>query len=470
MRLTTERTIIHSLINNPEFFSKAGMHIKKEHFGEKDTRLIAEVIDEYVAQYNEIPSATEIETELSTLNLDVDMHQDITSILHYKPEDEINFDWLMSVAEDHCRRKATHNALVRSLDIIEGKDKKLGIESIGEMMERATHFKFENDIGLNFYDDVERKLQSYSETAMKIPFKLAMLNKITGGGFEKRTVNCVAAPTGFGKSIWLGDEAVFQSKQGLNVVYITFEMSDDRIAKRMDATANEISLDDIRKKNDEALLEMFNKVRNKKHGYLILKEFGPGEVTASKVRLYLREVEMLMGEKVDVVCLDYLNLMHSARFGSSGGTYMMLKGICEELVALAKKMDIAILTATQFNRGGQKNSSPEIKDISESQAIANTVDFLLALFDTDELEKAGRAVAKQLKNRYGDKNLYKAFLIGIERAKMGFYDVSEKESDKLIDNVETPANININDKPDFTKNKQGQMKFNNFDFETFNMS
>lgn len=465
MKLTTERLIIHSILNDHEFFRKAGQFIKTDHFEENETRVIYSLIEDYVANYTDRPSNTELKTLLNKQAANPEHVDLMHDIVDFEPDDEISTEWMLNEAEEYCKDRAIKMALMESLDIIEGKSK-LPREAVSDLMDRAINFKFDADIGLNFYEDIDRKVAGYQESVSKIPFKLAMLNKITNGGFERKTVNVVAAPTGFGKSIWLGDEAVFQSKQGFNTVYLTFEMSDDRISRRMDANANDMTMDDLRKASEESLRGRFVDLQKKKHGYLILKEFGPGEVTAAKIRLYLKEVEMTLGEPADVVCVDYLNLMASARF-KSDQTYMLLKGVCEELVQLAKKNNIAVLTATQFNRGGQKNSSPEIKDISESQAVANTVDFLLALFDTEELEKINRAVGKQLKNRYGDKNFYKSFLVGIERAKMTYYDVSESESIHLADNVETPPVLDVNKKPIFDKDKRkddGQ-KFTNFDFD-----
>jgi replicative DNA helicase len=478
MQENLERIILYSLMNDPAYFNKAGPFLKPDYFTDKDTRAVYEIFREYVEKYDEVPSRTELRTILGDREIEGDMEGEVKAsayeVIDFKTDDEINLDWIMQESEAYCRQRATYLAILESLDIIEGNKKKLKASVVPELLERAINLKFDNDIGIDFFEDIERKIEKYNEEVVKIASKLGMINKITNGGWERKTVNGVAAPTGFGKSIWLGDEAVFQAKQGYNVAYITFEMSDARIEGRLEANALDETMNVLKTTEIDELRKKFEQLKSKKHGYLVLKEFGPGEVTAQHLSTYLKEVKMAKGEAVDVLCIDYINLMASFRYAASNGTYLLLKGICEELVGLAKKHNIVILTATQFNRGGQKNSSPEIKDISESQAIANTLDFLLAMFDNDELEKAGKAVMKQLKNRYGDSNYFKSFLVGINRSKMKFYDVSEEESKNLADNVATPANVDLdNAKPvfdntssgeGFAKFKDKQGRFSNFDF------
>lgn len=465
MKVTTERLLIHSLFTDHDFFRLAAQFLKPEFFEEQETRTIFTLVEDYVGKYSERPSITETMGMVAELAVNPETADLIEEILRFEPDDTISTEWITNTAEEYCKRRAMKIALMESLDIIEGKSK-LPLHAVSDMMDRAVNFKFDPDIGLNFYDDIERKIEGYNESVSKIPFKLAMLNKITNGGVERKTVNVMAAPSNFGKSIYLADEAVFQSKQGLNTVYVTFEMSDDRISRRMDANANDLTLDEIRKYTEEQLRDTFNLLRNKKHGYLILKEFGPGEVTAAKLRLYLKEVEMAMGEPVDVLVVDYLNLMTSTRSGRENSLFLNGKYVSEDLVSLAKKLNIAIFTAVQFGRQGQKNTSPEVTDIAESQAITNTVDFLIAGFDTEELAKANRAIFKQLKNRFGSKDEYKTFLVGLERGKMKFFDVSESESHGLADNAGSEIK-DVNRTPKFAKdaiNSTNDEIFQNFDF------
>ncbi|QIG69700.1 DNA helicase DnaB-like protein [Rhizobium phage RHph_I46] len=475
MAESLERIIIYSLLNDPAYFQKAGPFIKQNYFVDKETKELFGIFRSYVEKYDEVPSRTELRTIVNeNQEIDDDVKDLCHEVINFETDDEINFDWIMQESEAYCRQRATYLAIVDSLDIIEGKNKKLKASVVPELLERAINLKFDNDIGIDFFDDIERKLEKYDEEVTKIPFKLGMLNKVTNGGYERRAVVAVAAPTGFGKSIWLGDEALHAAEQGLNVAYITFEMSDSRIEGRLEANALDETMSVMKTTDVGELKKKFETLRNKKHGYFVIKEYGPGEVTAQNLSTYLKEVKMSKGEPVDVLVVDYINLMASFRYAASNGTYLLLKGVCEELVALAKRHNIAILTATQFNRGGQKNSSPEIKDISESQAIANTLDALFAMYDNEELEKLNKAVMKQLKNRFGDKNFYKSFLVGINRAKMKFHDVSEEESARLADNVQTPDAVDIDSaKPvfdntkigdDFSKFKDKRGKFNNFDF------
>lgn len=471
MQETLERMIVYSLLNDPVYFQKAFQFIKEDYFRDKDTKEIFKVLRDYVGKYDEVPSRTELRTVLSGIDLEGDedgsLKEQCYEVIAFETEDEINTDWIMEESEKYCRDRATYLAILESLDIIEGNKKKLKASVVPELLERAINLKFDNDIGIDFYDEVERKIEKYNEEEVKIPARLGMINKITNGGWVRKTVNGVAAPTGFGKSIWLGDEAVFQSQQGYNVAYITFEMSDERIEGRLEANVLDETMNVVKTSPTEELRKKFEAIRNRKHGYLVLKEYGPGEITAQHLSTYLKEVKMAKGEPVDILVVDYMNLMASIRYPASAGSYYLLKGVCEELVALAKKHNIVILTATQFNRGGQKNTSPEIKDISESQAIANTLDFLLAMFDNEELEKAGKAVMKQLKNRYGDKNYFKSFIVGINRGKMKFYDVSEEESKSLADNVETPAAVDLDNAPVFDKSKTSDKfaNFRNFSFD-----
>ncbi|AKE44638.1 putative primase/helicase [Sinorhizobium phage phiM9] len=471
MQETLERMIIYALMNDPEYFQKASPFIKEDYFRDKDAKEVYKLFRDYVEKYDEVPSRTELRTILSGIEIEGDTEGSVKEqcydVIGYETEDEISTDWIMEESEKYCRDRATYLAILESLDIIEGNKKKLKASVVPELLERAINLKFDNDIGIDFYEEVDRKVAKYDQDVTKIPARLGMINKITNGGWERKTVNGVAAPTGFGKSIWLGDEAVFQSQQGYNVAYITFEMSDERIEGRLDANALDETLNVVKTTPLDELKKKFEGLRNKKHGYLMLKEYGPGEITAQNLSTYLKEVKMMKGEPVDFLVVDYMNLMASIRYPASAGSYYLLKGVCEELVSLAKRHNIVILTATQFNRGGQKNTSPEIKDISESQAIANTVDFLLAMYDNEELEKVDKAVMKQLKNRYGDKNFYKSFIVGINRGKMKFYDVSEEESRDLADNVKTPDAVDLDKGPVFDKTKSSDAfaNFRNFSFD-----
>ncbi|QGZ13851.1 DnaB-like replicative helicase [Rhizobium phage RL38J1] len=475
MAETLERIIVYSLLNDPEYFQKAGPFIKQDYFVDKETKEVFGIFRNYVEKYDDVPSRTELRTILNEREIEDDLKDLCHEVLDFQTDDEINLEWIMEESEDYCRKRATYLAILESLDIIEGNQKKLKASVVPELLERAINLKFDNDIGIDFWEELERKVEKYDESVTKIPFKLGMLNKVTEGGYERRAVVGVAAPTGFGKSIWLGDEALHASEMGYNVAYITFEMSDSRIEARLDANALDETMSVMKTMEVETLKKRFENLRNKKHGYLVIKEYGPGEVTAQNLSTYLKEVKMAKGEPVDVLVVDYLNLMASFRYAASNGTYLTLKGVCEELVALAKRHNIAILTATQFNRGGQKNSSPEIKDISESQGIANTLDALFAMYDNEELEKMNKAVFKQLKNRFGDKNYFKSFLVGINRSKMKFHDVAEEESHALADNVQTPEIVDVdNAKPvfdntplgdEFAKFKDKRGKFANFSFE-----
>jgi replicative DNA helicase len=467
-----EQAIIYSLLNDPAYFQKAFPFIKDEYFRDVEKKEVFKLLQKYVDKHDEVPSRVELRTMLNAVDIEGDddgsMKESAINVINYTAgDDEINTDWIMAESEEYCRTRATYLAILESLDIIEGNKKKLKVSVVPEILERAINLKFDNDIGIDFWNEIDRKLNKYDEEVVKIPARLGMINKITNGGWERKTVNGVAAPTGFGKSIWLGDEAVFQSQQGYNVAYITFEMSDERIEGRLEANALDETLNVVKTTPLDELKKKFEGLRGTKHGHLFLKEYGPGEITAQNLSNYLKEVKMRTGESIDILCVDYMNLMSSLRYPASAGTYLMLKGICEELVSLAKKHNIVILTATQFNRGGQNNSSPQIKDISESQAIANTLDFLLAMYDNEELQKMDKAVMKQLKNRYGDKNYFKSFIVGINRAKMKFYDVSEQESRDLADNVETPAVVDVDNGPVFDKSKSSDKfaSFKNFSFD-----
>lgn len=443
--INEERHIISGLLRIPEYAVAVSEYIEPDHFKDSAARSVFEIIKKHLVRYSKRPSKSEMLLELTNAITDDDVLSSAKSYLKPISDEPVNLEWLIDMSEKYIKKRAIFNALMESIEIAEGSDsKKRSEEAIPEILTDAINISFTRDLGLNYFADIEKRLESYEENCLKIPFKLAMFNKITNGGFENKTLNVVVAPTGFGKSIFLADEALFQSKvQGKNCVYFTFEMSDMRISKRFDANELDLEINNVPKVGVTGLKERFESLSKTAKGSLHVKEYPPASVTSLTLSNYIKEVEQVNGYKIDIVFVDYINLMASSRYASSMGTYTVIKGVCEELIALSKKHDVAVISATQFNRGQQYNSSPDITGISESQGLANTVDFLVALFDNEELKKMDRVVVKQLKNRYGDINYYTSSMVGINRAKMHYFDIDESESETLIGNdknkEETPS-------------------------------
>ena len=452
----TEHIILSSLLSKPKFADETLGMINASFFEDEHAKFCFTAVKKYYEKYGKTPNSSELEHILIKNKRDKDQEFLNNSLSYSKLlSEEVDDDFAYDTTEEYCKYQATYLALHSAMNIIENKEKDKPLASILDMMDKAVNFSFATDLGLDYYEDIERRENYYIEDEHRVAFKNAMMNKITNGGVSNGTLNIVTAPTGFGKSIFMADEAYFQSyTQGKNVCYYTFEMSDMRISNRIDANHLDISVNDVIKYKAN-LKSKFTEQRERAKGKLILKEFSPQSQTALDIASHIKQTETKYGIKVDIVYVDYINLMASYNSSKRDNSYERIKLVCEELIAkVAKKFDIPVMSATQVNRQGQNNTNVSIVDIAESQGLSNTADFLVVFYDNDEYRNQNKAFCRQLKNRYGDTNYYNNFVVGIERSKMRFYDVDESESRDLIEN-------NLNKDIETHSNSGSRSKFSN---------
>lgn len=357
----------------------------------------------------------------------------------------------MTETESFCKKKAVYNAILDSIGIIEGRDKNFQEDAIPSLLSDALGVSFDKHIGHNYLDDSDSRFEFYHRVEEKIRFDIDMLNKITKGGLSKKTLNVILAGTGVGKSLAMCHFAAANLMDNKNVLYITMEMAEERIAERVDANLLNLSMDELKTIDKPIFDSRVDKVRNKSHGRLIIKEYPTAGAHAGHFRALLEELKMKQEFTPDIIYIDYLNICSSQRlrYGANVNSYTYIKTIAEELRGLAVEYSVPIVSATQTTRSGFTNSDPGLEDTSESFGLPATVDLMFALISTEELEGMNQIMVKQLKNRYADPSYYKKFVIGVDRSKMKLYD------------LEASAQVNISesgqdDKPVFDKSDFGK--------------
>ena len=434
-------------MNDEDFFNKTIDTIEPEHFKDTAAKLIFQKIKQHHGKFGKAPSQNELDFEIRDSVSDEEEYENCEAF--YTKIDGIETEFAIEKAEEYIKTRSIYNALLISLEIHDEEETN-EYSKIPEILEEAINITFDRDFGIDYFNDIDKRLESYDHEAEKIPLKLSILNKITNGGFESKTLNIFMAPTGFGKSIMMADDCLHQAINGRNCIYFTFEMSDSRISKRLDANHLDIPINEMQK-HSKNLRKRFEEQRSLSKGDIFLKEYPPGCITPSVLSSYIKEIQSSKKIKIDMIYVDYINLMASSQYTKSTGTYSVIKGVAEELIQVAKKHDLCVVSASQLTRDGQVNSAPNISMVSESAALPNTVDFMVSMFDNEELEAMSRCCGKQLKNRYGDINYYGTFMMGLERSKMRFYDVSEEESDKLTDNIKEEKEDKKSEEKSFSK-------------------
>ena len=399
----------------------------------------------YVARYNGIPSLESFRISLSESEKMTETQytqaQELLPTL-FTPDRDTELQWLLDNTEKFCQDKALFNAVMESISIIDGKHKSLGKGALPDILSKALGVSFDTNIGHSYLDDAESRFEFYHKVEERVPFDLDYLNKITKGGLPNKSLNIVLAGTGVGKSLFMCHCAAGALSMGKNVLYITMEMSEERIAERIDANLLDVSLDKIETLTKEAFVSKVSSVSAKTQGKLIIKEYPTGQAHSGHFRALLNELKLKKKFIPDVIYIDYLNICSSSRIKGLGGsvnTYSFIKSIAEELRGLAVEFDVPIVSATQTTRSGFANSDPGLEDTSESFGLPATADLMLAMVSNEELEKLGQVMVKQLKNRYSDPNSHKRFVLGIDRSKMRLFDVEEAELGLVDDGQDTPV-------------------------------
>jgi len=433
---TVEAVVLQNLIHNEEYARKVIPFLRAEYFHDKTERLVFDIVRGFIIKYNNLPTKEALSIELdknSTLN--EEEYKNTSGLIDSFVSNDANIDWLITETEKFCKDKAVYNAIMESIHIIDGKSKDKTDTAIPHILSDALAVSFDTHIGHDYIEDADDRYDFYHKKEKRIPFDLEFLNDITSGGTPSKTLNVVMAGTGVGKSAFLCHHAANCLTQNLNVLYITCEMAEERIAERIDANLMDMTMDDLKELPKQMYDKKMNTISSKMTGKLIIKEYPTASANSNHFRALIDELQMKKKFKADIIFIDYLNICASSRIkgGSNINTYQMIKSIAEELRGLAVEKDVPIWSATQVNRQGFNNSDFGLEDTSESFGLPATCDFMIALISTDELEEKGQLLVKQLKNRYNDTFTNRKFILNVNRAKMKFSDPPKLEQLGLVE-------------------------------------
>ena len=433
MQASLETTILRNLIQDEQYTRQVIPFLKKDYFSEPH-QVVFDQIAMFVTKYNTLPTREAFFIELDKADLRGDP-TDISNVaIDIFEKEPVDNAWLMENTEKWCQDRAIHKAIMESISIIDGKHKDLTKNALPDILSDALSVSFDRNVGHDYVDNFEERYEFYHTEESRLPFDLDYFNKITKGGLPNKTLNIALAGTGVGKSLFMCHCAGNSLIQGKNVLYITMEMAEERIAERIDANLMNIAIDQLENLPKQTFEDKVRKIAQKTQGKLIVKEYPTASAHAGHFRALLNELKLKKNFQPDIIFIDYLNICASSRMkmGGSVNSYTLIKSIAEELRGLAVEQDVPIVSATQTTRSGYSNTDVGLEDTSESFGLPATADFMFALISTEELENLGQIMVKQLKNRYNDPGLHKRFVIGVDRSKMKLYDVEESAQQDIV--------------------------------------
>ena len=460
--METERvplTILSNLLHDEVYARKVLPFIRDEYFEERTDRVLFQQIADYVKSYDGLPTKEVLHIEAEKRD---DLTQDefslVENLIDALHESTSERAWAEDTTESWCKERAIYLALMKSIQIADGQDEKHGNDAIPDILKDALSVGFDQHVGHDYIDDSEGRYEYYHRKENKIEFDLEMFNKITAGGISNKTLNIALAGTGVGKSLFMCHYASSVLLQGKNVLYITCEMAEEKIAERIDANLLNTNIKEVAELPKTIFEKKLNKLREKTQGKLIIKEYPTASAHVGHFRSLLSELKLKKNFIPDIIFVDYLNICASSRYRSAVNvnSYNYVKAIAEELRGLAVEFDLPIFSATQTTRGGFTSTDPDLTDTSESFGLPATADLMIALISSDELEELGQIMVKQLKNRYNDPTYNKRFVVGIDRPKMRLYDCEQEAQDDILD---TSVDSNT-----ITPAKVSQAKFNDWKF------
>ena len=442
MRL--ESTILSNLIHNEEYTRKVIPFIKEDYFSDYTEKSIFKSINQYTEKYNNSPNIEALLIDVQKISLNEDQYKSVQEYISNNITDsEVETQWCVNETEKWCKDRAIYNAIFSGIQIIDGKNKDQTPEAIPEILTEALAVSFDVHVGHDYIEQSDERYDFYHTVEEKIPFDLDFFNKITKGGMPNKTLNICLAGTGVGKSLFMCHVAASTLMQSKNVLYITLEMADKKIAERIDANLMNISMDDLHDLPKRMYTDKISRINKKTKGKLIVKEYPTASAHCGHFRALFNELALKKSFKPDIVFIDYINICSSSRFkmGASINSYSYIKSIAEEMRGLAVEFDIPIVSATQTTRQGFVSTDVGLEDTSESFGLPATADLMFALIGTEELEKMNQILVKQLKNRYNDPTVNKRFVIGLDRAKMKLYDVSQNAQEDLVDTGQEESSV-----------------------------
>jgi archaellum biogenesis ATPase FlaH len=452
-----ENTILTNLFYNENYTRKTLPFIKPYYFSKKDERELYAEVEKFVTKYKNLPTKEAILIELNNRkDLNEEEYKGIKDLVSGISYEEVDLQWLLDTTEKFCKDRAVHNAVLDGIKILDNKDKTRTPEAIPSILADALAVSFDNHIGHDYIEDAKARFDWYHTKEKRYPFDLSFFNRITKGGVPSKTLNIALAGTGVGKSLFMCHCASSFLTQGQNVLYITLEMAEERIAERIDANLFDVTIDDLHAMPKDLYDSKLSKLEGKTKGKLIIKEYPTASAHSGHFRSLLNELSLKKSFKPQVIFIDYLNICASSRFkGGNISSYFYIKAIAEELRGLAVEFDVPIFSATQTTRTGFVSTDIGLEDTSESFGLPATADFMFALMSNEELESLGQMKVKQLKNRYNDPSMNRSFIVGIDKSKMRLYDV-ENTAQNIVDSNQTK------EKENYPTPEQSYDKFSDF--------
>lgn len=439
--MSVERLILSNLINNEDYGRKVIPFLSTEYFHSQADKVVYELINEYADKYNAFPGKEALLIDLDTKSVNDELYKECLNVIEVTSAEKDNttsIEWLLDQTEKFCKDKAVYNAIRESIQILDDKhEKKFTKDAIPKILQDALAVSFDSSIGHDFIEDANARFDFYHRREQRLPFDLEYFNKITEGGLPNKTLNILLASTGVGKSMFMCHMAANNLLDHRNVLYITLELAEERVAERIDANLLDIPISDLKTLPKNVYDKKMADVKAKSSGKLIIKEYPTASAGSANFRYLLNELKIKRNFIPDIIYIDYLNICTSSRIKQSANanSYTIIKAIAEELRGLAVEFNVPIVSATQTNRGGFNNSDIDLGDTSESFGLPATADFMVALIATEELTAAGQIMVKQLKNRYADPDRYKRFVIGVEKLKMRLFDLDDSEQADIVDDT-----------------------------------
>ena len=440
--MKVETLILKNLLLTEEYPRKVLPFIKQEYFEDRTDQVIFDLTSKYFVKYSAVPTVEALTIEVGKItSLSDDQFKQITQTLESFDKETTELDWLVDTTEKWCQDRAIYLALMESIKIADGSDQKKDAGAIPSILSDALAVSFDNHIGHDYIDDYEERYESYHRVETKVPFDLDFFNKITKGGLPNKTLNIALAGTGVGKSLFMCHVASSVLLQGRNVLYITMEMAEEKIAERIDANLLNVDIQQLAQLPKMMFENKITALSKKTQGKLIVKEYPTASAHAGHFRALLNDLALKKAFRPEVIFIDYLNICTSQRFrNASVNSYTMVKSIAEELRGLAVEFNVPLVSATQTTRSGYGSSDVDLTDTSESFGLPATADLMFALISTEELEEQNQIMVKQLKNRYYDPTLNKRFVVGIDRAKMRLYNVEQEAQNNIMDSGQVVLN------------------------------
>ena len=464
--MRTETAILKNLLQNEEYTRKVLPFLKNDYFTENADKIVYGKINDFVIKYNNLPSKEALVIELSEEKIHEEHFRESMELLdeiNKNTEDYTDLSWLLDTTEKFCQDKAIYNAVVESISILDNPKSSKDKGYIPDILSDALSVSFDPHVGHDYLDDSDDRFDYYHRVEERIPFDLDYFNRITKGGLPQKTLNICLAGTGVGKSLFMCHVASSCLSQNQNVLYITLEMAEERIAERIDANLLDIAVDDLHALPHDLYDKKINNLRKTIKGKLIVKEYPTAAANVNHFRALLNELNLKRSFIPDVIFVDYINICTSSRIktGANVNSYTYIKSIAEELRGLAVENKVPIVSATQTTRSGYSNTDVGLEDTSESFGLPATADFMFAIISTEQMEELGQLMVKQLKNRYNDPTVNRKFIVGVNRSKMRLFDVSQAAQKELVDTGQK------DDTPSFDIATDG--KFKKRDFSGFDL-